>query len=317
MAATSKYILPPTNLLHPAPLTPWTAFRKQPALFLATWLYTHQPPISSAPPSSSTTIRVVCISDTHTTTPDVPPGDILVHTGDLTNHGTFAELHAQLTWLRSLPHAHKFVIAGNHDGLLDRSFAAQHPERVGGLRAGATADDMHWGDVVYLERTTVAVNVRGRLVRIYGSPLTPRYGKWAFQHARDVDVWTDCVPRGTDIVLAHGPPKGHLDFRGNGCGYLGKELWSVKPRLAVFGHIHEGVGREEVGWDYVQCAFDGVVRGDMGVGRVVGMAVAWAMVWAWYWGTGRKRMGGTTLVNAAAVGGRGLRDSYPAVVVEI
>ena len=38
-------------------------------------------------------VRLVCISDTHTAhrTLTIPPGDILVHSGDFTNYGTTRE----------------------------------------------------------------------------------------------------------------------------------------------------------------------------------------------------------------------------------
>lgn len=34
-------------------------------------------------------IKVICISDTHGNQPPIPPGDLLVHAGDLTEVGTF------------------------------------------------------------------------------------------------------------------------------------------------------------------------------------------------------------------------------------
>ena len=66
-------------------------------------------------------IRIVCISDTHNATPELPLGDILIHAGDLTAHGTFDEVQAQLRWLASQPHPHKIVVAGNHDIVLDEA----------------------------------------------------------------------------------------------------------------------------------------------------------------------------------------------------
>lgn len=66
-------------------------------------------------------IRLVCIPDTHNLIPDepIPLGDILIHAGDLTNTGTPTELQTQINWLHTLPHAHKILIAGNHDTHLD------------------------------------------------------------------------------------------------------------------------------------------------------------------------------------------------------
>ena len=51
--------------------------------------------------------RFVCISDTHTKTFDVPDGDVLLHSGDLTNLGLEVEFEKTMGWLRSLPHEFK------------------------------------------------------------------------------------------------------------------------------------------------------------------------------------------------------------------
>ncbi|KAL2203836.1 Metallo-dependent phosphatase [Sarocladium strictum] len=66
-------------------------------------------------------VTVVCISDTHNSQVELPDGDILIHAGDLTQSGSFQELQATINWLRLQPHRHKFVVAGNHDLLLDDS----------------------------------------------------------------------------------------------------------------------------------------------------------------------------------------------------
>jgi hypothetical protein len=61
------------------------ASKANPALFIAQYLYKHRPLIN--PPTSNPDhnhITLVCISDIHSTTPDVPNGDILLHAGDLT-----------------------------------------------------------------------------------------------------------------------------------------------------------------------------------------------------------------------------------------
>ncbi len=46
----------------------------------------------------------------------------MLHAGNLTKWGSFAELQAPLTRLSSQPHTHKVVIAGNDDVLIDRAF---------------------------------------------------------------------------------------------------------------------------------------------------------------------------------------------------
>jgi 3',5'-cyclic AMP phosphodiesterase CpdA len=63
-------------------------------------------------------MRIVAVADTHTFQDDlhtVPDGDVFVHAGDLCRGGRLDELRPVAAWLRSLPHRHKIVVAGNHD----------------------------------------------------------------------------------------------------------------------------------------------------------------------------------------------------------
>ncbi|KAI5924409.1 hypothetical protein F4810DRAFT_142303 [Camillea tinctor] len=69
--------------------------------------------------------RFVCISDTHNRTVALPQGDVLIHSGDLTNMGSFTELSKQVSWLERADFECKIVVAGNHDLTLDSSFFAQ------------------------------------------------------------------------------------------------------------------------------------------------------------------------------------------------
>lgn len=40
--------------------------------------------------------RIVCISDTHNCNVKLPPGDVLIHAGDLTNKGSISEVKSLL-----------------------------------------------------------------------------------------------------------------------------------------------------------------------------------------------------------------------------
>jgi hypothetical protein len=297
-------------------LTPWQQFRHSPSGYLATLLYkwhqTKLPPLP--PPTTDPPLTVVCISDTHTTQPTVPDGDILLHAGDLTKTGSFAELQAQLTWLNGLPHAHVVVIAGNHDSLLDPAFVARCPERVA-EQPGAARADLDWGRIKYLHNSGATLDfpgAAGRKVSVWGAPLTPEFGSWAFQAPRVRDVWTDTVPAHVDVVLTHGPPLAHRDLDGQGDGFMLRELWRARPRLVVCGHVHRGRGREELAWDGVQAAYDGVFLREKGVFAMLGMVVRVG----WRWVTGARANGTTTLVNAAVTMGGG-REPHPATVVEL
>ncbi|KKU85756.1 MAG: hypothetical protein UY14_C0014G0001 [Parcubacteria group bacterium GW2011_GWA1_47_9] len=67
-------------------------------------------------------LRVVAISDTHEMHRQVvvPDGDVLVHAGDFTMSGTLPAIYEFNTWLGTLPHRHKVVVAGNHDWAFQR-----------------------------------------------------------------------------------------------------------------------------------------------------------------------------------------------------
>jgi hypothetical protein len=51
--------------------------------------------------------RFVCVSDTHSQTPLLPDGDVLIHAGDLCSWGAVTQLKVTVDWLLSLPHPKK------------------------------------------------------------------------------------------------------------------------------------------------------------------------------------------------------------------
>ena len=195
---------------------------------------------------------MVCISDTHGLHegPSVPPGDILLHAGDLTRTGAPAELRGLADWLGRQPHRHKVVIAGNHDLTLDvpyywsswrRFHRRAEPFDASAIKAAFASDDRF----TYLEDDLVEVSG----LRIYGSPWQPTFYHWAFNLDRGAPiaaVW-DRIPSDVDILLTHGPPLGRGDLCVSGARAGCLELLRavqgrVRPRFHVFGHIHEGYG---------------------------------------------------------------------------
>ena len=61
-------------------------------------------------------MKLVCISDTHSMhrrIPEIPEGDVLIHSGDCLGAGTLDNLEDLNDWLGTLPHRHKIIIAGN------------------------------------------------------------------------------------------------------------------------------------------------------------------------------------------------------------
>jgi hypothetical protein len=51
--------------------------------------------------------RFVCLSDTHSRQFEVPPGDVLLHAGDLSSYGHYEQLNVTLDWLKTLEHPTK------------------------------------------------------------------------------------------------------------------------------------------------------------------------------------------------------------------
>ncbi|KAH7905117.1 metallophosphoesterase domain-containing protein 1 [Hygrophoropsis aurantiaca] len=314
-------------LLHRRPPTAWDNFKSSPLLFLAQQTYAWTAPSTPTTLSpAKETIRVVCISDTHNThhsQPPLPAGDILVHSGDLTQSGTLNELCDALDWLNSQPHPLKIFIAGNHDSSLADPKTRTHIVKT-------------YPALIYLENSSTELTVRGRVLRVYGSPYTPKHGSWAFQYPRvspasysphahpyaeheSTSIWTS-IPPLTDILITHGPPSSHLDLGRTGCYALLCALWRVRPQLHVFGHIHAARGVEHITWGRVQRVYEDVCAEKSGWGGLTKL-VWWAVVGKvrlWLWGGDnlqeRER---TTLVNAAAVGGMKDDQRRGAIVVEI
>lgn len=262
---------------------------------------------------------------------------MLIHAGDLTENGSFAEMQRELFWLSSQPHRYKVFVAGNHDVLLDEKFLERYPERKYGQMQ--TKEDLDWGDVVYLQDASVTLEfppspddmsessaAGNRSLVLYGSPYTPRYGVSAFQYEPDPEFWADQLAplsEAPDILIAHGPPKLHLDardFHRAGCPYLGQEVRRLKLRLHILGHIHASHGRDDVVLDGMQHSYEDVIIGWGGWETVAWMTVlaCWERLqWACRGFRPRNSTASTTFVNASVVGGSSNEVVHEAVVLNI
>ena len=177
-------------------------------------------------------MRIVLISDTHNQHHglDLPEGDILIHAGDFSGRGRVSEAQQFLDWFGSRPHPHKVLIAGNHDFICEKE--------------PALFDSMVPDNVIYLNDS--GVEIEG--VKIWGSPIQPWFFDWAFNRQRGADIakhWA-LIPEDTDILVTHGPPYGILDRTDDGklvgCEELIKVVERIRPKIHVFGHIHEAHG---------------------------------------------------------------------------
>lgn len=146
--------------------------------------------------------------------------------------GSSRELKLQIDWLKDQPAKHKIAIAGNHDFCLEQEPFARF---------------MFGQSITYLQDSSTTVEG----LRIWGSPWTMRFGDWAFGKTEEqLEALYSAVPP-CDILITHGPPFGILDQMIRGGGVFRPNIGSrstlalverLKPKLHVFGHIHEAHG---------------------------------------------------------------------------
>ncbi|MCK9279313.1 MAG: metallophosphatase domain-containing protein [Melioribacteraceae bacterium] len=177
--------------------------------------------------------KITFISDTHGIHKDIESqldgGFMIIHAGDVTSMGHTKEIRGFLKWFGSLPYQYKVFIAGNHDFGL-QNYPLEHFNIPSG--------------VFYLQDSMIEIDG----LKIYGSPYCPTFGRWAFMKNRGkeiAEVWSK-IPEGIDILVTHGPPMDILDMNlyevNCGCKDLLARVETIKPKIHVFGHIHENHG---------------------------------------------------------------------------
>jgi Icc-related predicted phosphoesterase len=186
-------------------------------------------------------MKLVLISDTHTMHEDLilPQGDILIHSGDFSGRGKPHEVEEFFGWLerQSKNFKHIVFIAGNHE----LSFDYKSTWVVDAIKSLPT-------NVHYLEDSEIIIDD----IKFYGSPWQPEFFDWAFNlpRGKKLEEKWEMIPNDTDVLITHGPPMYILDYTlrdmiNVGCLALYNKVIQIKPKLHVFGHIHEGYGIKE------------------------------------------------------------------------
>lgn len=195
----------------------------------------------------SNKLKIWHISDTHTFHEmlSVPEKiDVVIFSGDCSNPQNTLENSFEvltfLKWFGQLPIKYKVFVAGNHDVSIERRMILKEDFTNNGI--------IHlWDEEVIIEG-----------VKVYGSPYIPSFSVgWAFNKDRGKlhKVWQG-VPKDTDILVAHGPPKGVLDLsysidgKLEFCGdvSLKKRIRQLSIKLVCFGHIHNCKDITNQGW---------------------------------------------------------------------
>lgn len=178
-------------------------------------------------------MKIVFISDTHGKHQEltIPNGDMIIHAGDISSIGKEKEIIEFINWYKSLPHKYKIFIAGNHDFFFE-------------IAEQGIIDNKIPNDIIYLNDS--GCSIEG--INIWGSPIQPEFLNWAFNRKRGEEIkkhW-DLIPENIDVLITHGPPYGILDQTQEkehvGCCDLIEKVLEIKPRIHVFGHIHEDCG---------------------------------------------------------------------------
>ncbi|XP_076470642.1 UPF0046 protein K07C11.7-like [Babylonia areolata] len=203
----------------------------------------------------------------------LPDGEILVHTGDFNRYRANCcvrslhhedLLHEINSFFERFPHQLKVFVAGNHDSCL-QALSMEEVQR-------------HLPSCVYL--CDSSTEYEG--IKIYGSPYTAsRFLTTATGFTepwRRLKRHWAAIPEDTDVLVTHMPPLGILDLASEKlpvkcpalfrlktaclppgtcrtCGFVhaGREHWGcpvlretvltrVKPKLHLFGHVHESYG---------------------------------------------------------------------------
>jgi len=200
-------------------------------------------------PETSRSLRLVCISDTHLCHKQLPPlpdGDVLIHCGDFTNHGSLAEVLDFAEWFASQPHPRKLCVPGNHDMLLDEDYYEAYWSdwsRVKESHADAKAAFASKNIELLIDQMT---SIEG--VTFYGSPWVAQGHDWKTAFNKQDSELEACWARipDSDVLLTHMPPYGTGDrLEGGehvGCSFLAEAVKAKCPKLHVFGHVHTDTG---------------------------------------------------------------------------
>ena len=168
---------------------------------------------------------ILHLSDTHSKHHELrnlPPADIIIHSGDISFAGSENEVMDFIEWFGGLPYKYKIFIAGNHDDCLFKA-------NIDGLTENC----------FYLCNSSVTIQG----VKFYGVPMFMEDAM-----SGDYDTNIQKIPSDTNVLITHQPPYCILDYSGNinhGDPNLLEIVLKIQPKYHLFGHIHAAYGIEK------------------------------------------------------------------------
>lgn len=181
-------------------------------------------------------MKIACVSDLHGFLPEIPECDLLLLGGDYCRstkdeHWWYRDKFKP--WIDKLSQRMKIIgVAGNHDEVFEKK-----PHLV---------PKMEW---TYLQDS----GCEWEGLKFWGSPWQPRFCDWSFNaDEEELDQKWELIPKDTDILLLHGPPRGYGDFSPYGKVHTGspsllQKIHEIYPKLVIAGHIHSGYGKYQIG----------------------------------------------------------------------
>ena len=168
---------------------------------------------------------ILHLSDTHSKHHELrnlPPADIIIHSGDISFAGSENEVMDFIEWFGALPYKYKIFIAGNHDFCLFEANIDVVPQNC-----------------FYLCNSSVTIQG----IKFYGAPMFMEDVM-----SGDYDANLQKIPIDTNVLVTHQPPYSILDYSGN-INYGDRNLLQIvlksKPKYHLFGHIHGAYGIEK------------------------------------------------------------------------
>lgn len=195
------------------------------------------------------------VSDLHGTKPKLEGGDLLILAGDYTQNDKINAWDDFFKWLEQQNYRKKIAIAGNHDNWC-KTWA------VSGTFTDDEYEQMYPGEKRTLDYLCDS-GTEFEGLKIWGSPwtawfegLNPHCAAFTLKNDKLLGEKWALIPDDTDILITHSPPYGILDeamgshnYQSVGSKTLLGKVAQIKPKLHIFGHIHEAYGQYE---------FDGV-----------------------------------------------------------
>lgn len=183
-------------------------------------------------------MRIVALSDTHYSPLEitVPDGDILIHSGDATENGSFQEMKDFISWFSALPHKHKIFVPGNHDFCLDKHMRVPQFDH----------EIFETHDINLLIYKSITING----LNFLGAPLVSELPGWAFSTSEEnIAKYLRLVKEhknNVDVFISHEHPYNGL-YGSKAILNCMKNRDELIAPIWFTGHIHSEYGVSKYG----------------------------------------------------------------------